>query len=72
MPDPLRSQAKDRERRGHDTATCATRSVRSPTAWTMRGCCAPARRSSADSLYAIASESTYLRMTDGAGLSPDE
>ena len=26
---------------------------------------------SADSLYAIASESTYLRMTDGAGLSTD-
>jgi AcrR family transcriptional regulator len=26
---------------------------------------------SADSLYAIASESTYLRMTEGAGLSPD-
>ena len=25
----------------------------------------------ADSLYAIASESTYLRMTEGAGLSPD-
>ena len=28
-------------------------------------------RQSADSLYAIASESTYLRMTEGAGLSPD-
>ncbi len=27
---------------------------------------------SADSLYAIASESTYLRMTDGAGLSTDQ
>jgi AcrR family transcriptional regulator len=26
---------------------------------------------SADSLYAIASESTFLRMTEGAGLSPD-
>ena len=25
----------------------------------------------ADTLYAIASESTYLRMTEGAGLSPD-
>jgi AcrR family transcriptional regulator len=25
----------------------------------------------ADSLYAIASEATYLRMTDGAGLAPD-
>jgi len=31
---------------------------------------APAREA-ADSLYAIASESTYLRMTEGAGLAPD-
>src|SRR5918995_1917576 len=28
-------------------------------------------RQAADSLYAIANESTYLRMTDAAGLSPD-
>ena len=29
------------------------------------------RQDAADTLYAIAAESTYLRMTEGAGLSPD-
>ncbi len=30
-----------------------------------------APRTAADSLYAIANEDTYLRMTEGAGLSPE-
>jgi hypothetical protein len=29
-------------------------------------------RDAADALYAIAGESTYLRMTEGAGMSPDD
>ena len=42
----------------------------SPTAWTRPGCCASAPQEAADTLYAIASEATYLRMTEGAGLFP--
>jgi hypothetical protein len=46
------------------------RPARSPTGSTRPAGCASAQPA-AGTIYAIATETTYLRLTDGAGLSPE-